>query len=744
MTIPRLFVFVLSAWLLMGCQSPQVPPPESVKTSPSPKTVACTRTRSFDWSLPPDNPEGITEQKLASQTADSLSRQWKNAHEYTGLPCPGCEEDLSVFFDHLGAWQAGLPDAPEPATLLAAAETLRAAPCDDPALLHGHGLLLQDAGRYPEAFDLFLQAAARYDQLGASGILKARNAVAVYVVIHQIGDDHDKDQCFRWKDRALEFLAQGIARDTFRPEDLRPLHAHIRAHWKKIYWTRDGDQRHIVSRRIEELGGGEPWLVRMLRGHHEYRRAWADRGGGFANTVTPEGWKGFADHYARAEADFREALALHPDFPEPIDFLIDIAAAGHNSGSETDYDWFRLAVEAQIDYWPAYKSFVFHTLPRWGGTPEQLAHILNMISENERFDTRLPRYALYHYRTIASDRTTYPGPWTRRGITLHPWRDPDGWAIFRRVYEGYLRHPGPIPFDRSELLMDYLNDAHQFDQPAEFLRILDEHAGSAGLDPAAFEQTHGYPLPLAEARARLQTDNPAFSQLLVALDRRNFTEAQRLLDRLEADGADPAVLAPLRRTRRVRAELEPENDWIETPAYPTVRPWTVHRGTCHPAFDGAYLGQSQDQRNLILLGQTTNGNWEIAADAVIVANTTDGEANAALFVAKDKSTFVSFALYPGRGEAVLARGSQDARRAPVSVEPSPNRNRLRLRVDNNRFSAWVNGQPVFSGESIEDFTWAHAFRLGFGGLYPTAGATVRFENVRFRPLPPPVSSEEVP
>jgi hypothetical protein len=65
-------------------------------------------------------------------------------------------------------------------------------------------------------------------------------------------------------------------------------------------------------------------------------------------------------------------------------------------------------------------------------------------------------------------------------------------------------------------------------------------------------------------------------------------------------------------------------------------------------------------------------------------------------------------------------------------------------VDNNRFSAWVNGQPVFSDETLEDFTWAHAFRLGFGGLYPTAGATVRFENVRFRPLPPPVSSEEVP
>ncbi|HOO21824.1 MAG TPA: hypothetical protein PLJ99_00205, partial [Kiritimatiellia bacterium] len=396
-----------------------------------------------------------------------------------------------------------------------------------------------------------------------------------------------------------------------------------------------------------------------------------------------------------------------------------------------------------IDYWPAYKSFLFHTLPRWGGTPDQLAHILNMISENDRFDTRLPRYALYHYRTIASDRLTYPGPWTRRGLTLHPWRDPDGWAMFRHVYEGYLRHPGPIPFDRRELLMDYLNDAHQFDQPAEFLRILDEHYGSTGLDPAAFEKTHGYPLPLAEARARLQTQVPAFADLLSALDRCDFAEAGRLLDQLETEGADPAVLAPLRRTWHVRAELEPEDDWIDTRADPSLRPWSVHRGTCRPAFDGAHLGHSQDQRNLILLGQTTNGNWEIAADTVIVTNSTAGEANAALFVAKDKHTFVSLALYSDRGEAVLSRGSQDARRAPVSVEPAPHRNRLRLRVENNRFSAWINGQPVFSGETIEGFTWTHAFRLGFGGLYPTAGATVRFENVRFRPLPPHVSSEEV-
>ena len=304
------------------------------------------RPGKIEWELP-DNPHSFTEQKLALQTAASLARQWKEAGQKAGSA--NLEGNLSVFFDDMGAWMAQRPDAPTTESLLAMADALRAMPGDDPGLLHCQGLLLQASGRYPEAFDLFLQAAARYDQVGAPGTLKARNAVAIYAVIHQIGDSHDKDQCFRWKDRALEFLAQGIAQDDLRPEDLRPLAKHVNDHWTKIYWTRDGDSRHIVSRRIEELGGGEPWLVQFLLGHDYFGRAWASRGGGFADTVTPEGWKGFGENYALATTHLKAALELCPDFPEPIDFLLDISGAGHNPGPETTYDWFRRAVAAQID-----------------------------------------------------------------------------------------------------------------------------------------------------------------------------------------------------------------------------------------------------------------------------------------------------------------------------------------------------------------------------------------------------------
>lgn len=712
--------------------------PALQKRGPAPRTA-----EEIAWELP-DDPDAFTEQKLALQTAASLSRQWREAHAARGLPCPGAEPELAAFFDDVGAWQAKLPNAPAPDTLLARAETLRAAPCDDPALLHCHGLLLRDAGRYPEAFDLFLQAAARGDQLDFPGVLKARNAVAVYDVIHRIGDDHDKDQCFRWKDRALEFLAQGLARDSLRADDLRPLYAHIDENWKCIYWTRDGDSRHIVSRRVEELGGGEPWLVQMMLGRDEYRRAWVDRGGGFADTVTPQGWKGFAEHYEKAEAHCRAALALHPDFPEPYNFLIDIAAAGHYPGPETVYDLFRRAVEAQIDYWPAYQSFVFHTLPRWGGTPERLARILEMVSSSDRFDTRLPQYALTIYKTVASDRITYPAPYARRGISVHPWRDPDGWPIFRRVYEGYLRHSGPIPYERDFLLMAYLNYAHQFDLPQEFLRILGEFAPAIPLDPDAFLRAHGYPLRLAEAQARLQTGSDDLDAFRVALAARNFSEAERLLAALETRGGDPGYLAALRRRLQIRSRLEPEPDWIEQHAYPSPDPWAEFQGTFRAAFDGAFLGRSQDKRDFVLLDRAAAANREIAADVSVLENRTAAESNVALLVAKNKSTFVSLALYPERGEVVLAsRGARHARPLPAPANPSAPR-RLRLRVEGERFSAWVDGEPVFENVVFENVDWIQTARFGLAGLYPDEGATVLFENVRIRPLPAPSAAGEVP
>ena len=59
----------------------------------------------------------------------------------------------------------------------------------------------------------------------------------------------------------------------------------------------------------------------MLLAQHEYRQAWGDRGGGFADTVSPEGWQGFADHYEKAEAHCRAALQVNPQHDNALNNL---------------------------------------------------------------------------------------------------------------------------------------------------------------------------------------------------------------------------------------------------------------------------------------------------------------------------------------------------------------------------------------------------------------------------------------
>ena len=173
----------------------------------------------------------------------------------------------------------------------------------------------------------------------------------------------------------------------------------------------------------------------------------------------------------------------------------------------------------------------------------------------------------------AADQALFPQDYAAIGYGPL-WRDPRGWALFRRVYEGYLRHPGDIPFERPVLARTYLDYAHQFDQPREFLRIVEEYRDSGLLDPEAFARAHGYPLPLGAPKARLQLDQPRLcAEFSSALSARRFPQAESLLHELDAAAPDARTYLDLpRRTLHVRSQLEPENDWRDFVATPAIRP----------------------------------------------------------------------------------------------------------------------------------------------------------------------------
>ncbi len=727
MTLLSLLLAALLAGATFGVRN-------SISTS-APAPTEKTERESTKWELP-DCIDTATQQDLSLQTAASLSRQFKEACQAHGVSNSDVESNLFAFFDDCAAFFAQQPDRKNSVDLLQQAETLRAAPCDEPGLIYCQGRLLQASGQPAQALDHFFQAAALFDRFGYPAVLKARNAVSIVFSLGRLDDDPPAEQSNAWKSRAREYVAQAIAQGPLEPEDFRPFYELIKDNGERIFDKRDNDGHRLLVARIAELGGSETWLGQLLAGRDHYDQAWDFRGSGLASTVTSEGWQGFRDHLAQAVPHLQAARERQPGFPEPTQLLLAIAGLGHYPGPESRFELFRQIVCAQIDYWPAYRSLIWYSRPRWGGSARKTLDIVRMASESQRFDTAVPEFAIRLYKIASDDQAMYPGAYAVLGCTNTLWRDADGWDTFRRVYEGYLRYPHPIPFERALLARNYLDYAHQFDRPDEFLRIAAERTADGSIDPNDFARFCGYSIDLAAAKARLQTERPkAWARLRQACETGDVSQATTALNELAAAAPEAdAYLEHLRRTLRIRTQLEPERDWQDCAAIPGLGLWIQRKGSWRPALDGAFLGATDCDRNMLLVHSSVPGGCEIAADVEIL-EVPEGEApNVGLIVARSPSTFAALTLYPEQNEIRLSRGKDKySRTAPLPPASGSGPRRLRLRFANGLFDAWIDGTPCFTAQSLPKMDAGISVRPGLGAFYKSENARCLFRNVRLHP-----------
>ena len=103
--------------------------------------------------------------------------------------------------------------------------------------------------------------------------------------------------------------------------------------------------------------GADPWIALLADAEAERLAAWRGRGGGFANSVTEEGWRGFAEHLEKAKAKALKAHELHPEFPDAAVLLLDIAAPQCDR-AETDR-WFAEVLLREVDNSDAWGTYRF-------------------------------------------------------------------------------------------------------------------------------------------------------------------------------------------------------------------------------------------------------------------------------------------------------------------------------------------------------------------------------------------------
>ncbi len=151
-----------------------------------------------------------------------------------------------------------------------------------------------------------------------------------------------------------------------------------------VFWalrTRVNFGSTNILAKLEKTSVDE-WLKLLWRIKVEKNAAWRARGGGYANTVSKEGWKGFASHGDACRAAFKRAMELYP-YPEASYLFSELGPF--------DDEVFISATAVQLDYVGLFSNYLWYDCyPRWGGSLAKMKAFAERCYDTKRHDTMIP------------------------------------------------------------------------------------------------------------------------------------------------------------------------------------------------------------------------------------------------------------------------------------------------------------------------------------------------------------------
>ena len=160
--------------------------------------------------------------------------------------------------------------------------------------------------------------------------------------------------------------------------------------------------------------------------------AWKARGGGYANSVTPEGWKLYAERLAIAEPALVKAWQMNPSEPSAATEMIRLATDTSKSREEMEL-WFQRAMAANTNNWDACNHKMRYLYPQWHGSAEEMLAFGRECLTNQAWGGAVTLMIVDAHQAVAA----YGGAGTNY------WKRPEVWPEIRGAYEEYYRrNPG--------------------------------------------------------------------------------------------------------------------------------------------------------------------------------------------------------------------------------------------------------------------------------------------------------------
>ncbi|HXF10306.1 MAG TPA: hypothetical protein VN625_05935 [Desulfuromonadaceae bacterium] len=211
-------------------------------------------------------------------------------------------------------------------------------------------------------------------------------------------------------DEVYEVCAEGLQGFNSHPEDYEQAYRQIEASLFS-YWPNEATT----------------W---MLKGEAFTRMAWNARGSGFANTVTPEGWKAFSENLSQARQALEKAWKLDPQDPRIAVHMLSVEL-GEGKDRKSMEQWFQRAMDLDPNDYDACSEKLNYLEPKWYGSVEEAVAFGRQCAQNKKWGGDVPLILLdaHYYNSqmgeTDSDKAAY-------------WKRPEVWPDLRMAFDRFF------------------------------------------------------------------------------------------------------------------------------------------------------------------------------------------------------------------------------------------------------------------------------------------------------------------
>ena len=556
---------------------------------------------------------------------------------------------------------------------------------------------------------------------------KAYPQLNVTATLFENVDEKDRERVNRLYNNGISLFKRCFDDGSFRPEDQAEIAEIFLNGWGYNFFYRSRSITAPMVRPKTEFA----WLSHVLDGEMHIMEAWKARGGGYANTVTQEGWEAFRTHLNTAARHLTAAWELRPDLPIAPCRMIYVALG--NLGPQEMRVWFDRTVAAQVDYPRAWKDMRWGLRPRWHGSLEAMLALGKTAVDTGRFDTDVPRMIMDVVVDLESELDV--------GFGEHIYGREDIWPLLSRMYQGYLAAPSQQlmrdGWRSSYATVAYL--AEQYDVAREQLEALNWEPWPGNLTGWGTDLS----LMASEVGARTGQEASYIARAEKAYRRQNAADALQQYQELARKTNLDTHSAKFTRCRVAALELEKRlaaGEWIDLLPSATNDPaWEISFGAVTRQPDGAVEVTSDKHGHMLFSRARAGLNFEVRGEFEVV-KTSNGDFQAGLVMgipSFNTTDWYAFRMKRNSDEGQLANFSRGWGKQYVGQALSlSKRNTFHFKFRKGTVEAFVNDAPVLRNATLKGQLRASEseFLVGLGAFNDMNTTTIRYKGIQLRRL----------